>query len=170
MIDDEEAGTWISKAEVAEIPFTASTSKKNSLYDTGRLVYRSPGAQREQTRERARTIVRLVPPPRVLARASGRCPPSTVDRDRFNAVATDHIYRKHAIIERINPELKHDTLLHMPLGVSNANAARVAIAAITHNLLRTAVRLIGGRMRKVRAQSEHGSSASRLGLLTGPGS
>lgn len=39
-IYDEDSGAWISKAEVAEIPFTAFTSKKKALQTTGRLVVR----------------------------------------------------------------------------------------------------------------------------------
>ena len=39
-IYDEDASAWISKAEVAEVPFTAFTSKKKSLHAAGRLVVR----------------------------------------------------------------------------------------------------------------------------------
>ncbi len=76
---------------------------------------------------------------------------TTVDKDRFDTVAVDHMHRKHAIIEQINAELKNGALAHMPSGVFNANAAWVTIAAITHNLLRAAAGLAGGRMSKVRA-------------------
>jgi hypothetical protein len=63
------------------------------------------------------------------------------------------VHRKHAIIEQIHAELKNGALAHMPSGVFNANAAWVTIAAITHNLLRAAAGLIGGRISKVRAQT-----------------
>jgi hypothetical protein len=144
-IYDEESGAWVSKAEVAEIPFTAFTSKKKALHATGRLV------------------VRRVPELNESKRAAGQNPLfdlfryhaffTTVDRNRFDTVAADHMHRKHAIIEQINAELKNGALAHMPSGVFNANAAWVAIAAITHNLLRAAAGLIGGRMTKVRAQT-----------------
>lgn len=142
-IYDEETGAWISKAEVAEVPFTAFTSKKKALQTTGRLV------------------VRRIPELNETKRMSGQDPLfdlfryhaffTTVDRTRFDTVAADHTHRKHAIIEQINAELKNGALAHMPSGVFNANAAWVTIAAITHNLLRAVAGLIGGRMSKVRA-------------------
>nr|BFF05798.1 hypothetical protein GCM10023233_07670 [Brevibacterium otitidis] len=144
-IYDEETKTWISKAEVAEIPFTAFSSKKKSLHATGRLV------------------VRRIPELNETKRTAGQDPLfdlfryhaffTTADKDRFDTVAVDHMHRKHAIIEQINAELKNGALAHMPSGVFNANAAWVAIAAITHNLLRAAAGLAGGRISKVRAQT-----------------
>ena len=144
-IYDEDSQTWISKAEVAEAPFTAFTSKKKSLHTTGRLV------------------VRRIPELNDAKRASGQDPLfdlfryhaffTTVDRDRFDTVAADQIHRRHAIIEQINAELKNGALAHMPSGVFNANAAWVGLAAITHNLLRAVAGLVGGRMSKVRAQT-----------------
>lgn len=144
-IYDEETRAWISKAEVAEVPFTAFTSKKKSLHAAGRLV------------------VRRIPELNETKRTAGQDPLfdlfryhaffTTVDKDRFDTVAADHIHRKHAINEQINAELKNGALAHMPSGVFNANAAWVAVAAITHNLLRAAAGLIGGRMSKVRAQT-----------------
>lgn len=144
-IYDEETRTWISKAEVAEVPFTAFTSKKKTLQATGRLV------------------VRRIPELNETKRTAGQDPLfdlfryhaffTTVDRERFDTVAADQVHRKHAIIEQINAELKNGALAHMPSGVFNANAAWVVIAAITHNLLRAAAGLIGGRMTKVRTQT-----------------
>jgi hypothetical protein len=144
-IYDEDSGAWISKAEVAEVPFTAFTSKKKSLHTTGRLV------------------VRRIPELNETKRASGQDPLfdlyryhaffTTIDRDRFDTVAADQVHRRHAIIEQIHAELKNGALAHMPSGVFNANAAWVTIAAITHNLLRAAAGLIGGRISKVRAQT-----------------
>ena len=39
-IYDEASGTWVSRAEVAEVPFTAFTSKKATEHVPGRLVVR----------------------------------------------------------------------------------------------------------------------------------
>ena len=144
-IYDEESGAWVSKAEVAEVPFTAFTSKKKALQTTGRLV------------------VRRIPELNETKRAAGQDPLfdsfryhaffTTIDQDRFGTVAADQVHRKHAIIEQINAELKNGALAHMPSGVFNANAAWLTIAAITHNLLRAAAGIIGGRISKVRAQT-----------------
>ena len=117
-IYDEETRAWISKAEVAEVPFTAFTSKKKSLHAPGRLV------------------VRRIPELNETKRTAGQDPLfdlyryhaffTTVDKDRFDTVAADQMHRKHAIIEQINAELKNGALAHMPSGVFNANAAWVA--------------------------------------------
>lgn len=108
-IYDEDSGAWISKAEVAEIPFTAFTSKKKALQATGSLV------------------VRRIPELNETKRAAGQNALfdlfryhaffTTVDRDRFDTVAADHIHRKHATIEQINARLKNGALAHMPSGI-----------------------------------------------------
>ncbi|TSI14225.1 IS1380 family transposase [Brevibacterium aurantiacum] len=144
-IFDEEAGAWISNAEVAEVAFTAFTSKKKALQVPGRL------------------IVRRVPELNEKKRTAGQDPLfdlyryhaffTTLDQDRFDTVLADQIHRKRAIIEQINAELKNGALAHMPSGVFEANAAWVTIAAMTHNLLRAAAGLMGGRMSKARAQT-----------------
>src|SRR5699024_5526038 len=124
---------------------TAFTSKKKSLHATGRLV------------------VRRIPELNETKRTAGQDPLfdlfryhaffTTVDKDRFDTVAADHMHRKHAIIEQINAELINGALAHNHYGVFNANAAWVTIAEITQNLLRAAAGLVGGRMSKVRAQT-----------------
>jgi len=144
-IFDEETKTWISKAEVAEVAFTAFTSKKKALQVPGRL------------------IVRRVPELNEKKRSAGQDPLfdlyryhaffTTLDQERFDTVLADQIHRKHAIIEQINAELKNGALAHMPSGAFDANAAWVTIAAMTHNLLRAAAGLMGGRMSKARAQT-----------------
>ena len=50
-IFDEATSTWVSRAEVAEVPFTAFTSKKATEQVTGRLVVRRiPDLNAERTR------------------------------------------------------------------------------------------------------------------------
>ncbi len=107
-IYDEETRTWISKAEVAEIPFTAFTSKRKALQTTGRL------------------LVRRIPELNETKRMSGQDPLfdlfqyhaffTTVDRTRFDTVAADQVHRRYAIIEQINAELKSGALAHMLRG------------------------------------------------------
>lgn len=111
-IYDEGSGKWLSKAEVAEVPLTAFTSKKKSLQATGRLV------------------VRRIPELHETKRAAGQDPLfdlfrhhaffTTIDRDRFDTFAAGQVHRKHAIIEQINAELKNGALAHVPSGVFNA--------------------------------------------------
>src|SRR5699024_6219749 len=51
-IFDESSRTWISKAEVAEIPFTAFSSKKEAEQVTGRLIVRRVPELNEKKRAR----------------------------------------------------------------------------------------------------------------------
>lgn len=50
---DEDAQAWISSAEVAEIPFTAFSSRKQSEQVPGRLVVRRIPELNPQSRHRA---------------------------------------------------------------------------------------------------------------------
>ena len=58
-----------------------------------------------------------------------------------------------AVIEQVFADLKAGPLAHMPSGKFQANAAWLVTAAITHNLLRTAATLAGGRLARARAVS-----------------
>jgi len=53
-------------------------------------------------------------------------------------VAAEKQHCEHAIIEQVNADLKNSALAHMPSGSFAANAAWLALAAITHNLTRAA--------------------------------
>ena len=125
-IKDEETGTWVSTAEVAEIDFTAFTSRKKTEQITGRLV------------------VRRIPE---LNRKADTGQPTLFDIYRFHGffttsdldtVTADKTHRAHAIIEAVNADLKNSALAHMPSGVFCANAAWLVLACIAFNLTRAA--------------------------------
>jgi hypothetical protein len=131
---DEQSQTWISRAEVAEIPFTAFTSKKKAEQVPGRLVVRripdlNPGSnQGQQTlfdtwRFHAFFI--------------------TTDRAHADTVVADKIHRGHAIIEQVHADLKHAALAHLPSGKFTANAAWLVLAVMAFNLTRAAATLTG---------------------------
>ena len=91
---DENTGTWISRAEVAEIDFTAFTSRPKSQQVPGRL------------------IVRRIPDLNVEATDQG----ALFDTWRFHAfftttdldiVTADKTHRQHAIIEQVHADLKN---------------------------------------------------------------
>jgi hypothetical protein len=102
---DPTTGRWVSRAEVAEIPFTAFSAQKKADQVPGRLV------------------VRRVP---------DLNPPSTGDQQvlfdtwRFHAfftttpmevmdtVTADKIHRGHAVIEQVHADLKNAALAHLP--------------------------------------------------------
>jgi len=129
---DEATGAWISRAEVAEIPFTAFASAKKSEHVAGRLV------------------VRRIPdlnPPANLQQAT------LFEVFRFHAFFTtsdlptieaDKVHRGHAIIEQVFADLKSSALAHLPSGKFNANAAWLVLASIAFNLTRAAGTIAGG--------------------------
>jgi hypothetical protein len=124
---DDDEQRWISDAEVAEIEFTAFTSRRKSEHITASLIVRR---------------VRRLNPKTVPA---GQGEMFAVYR--YHAIFTDSpepmlhaeaTHRDHAIIEQIIADLKDSALAHLPSGRFTANAAWLACAAIAHNLTRAA--------------------------------
>jgi len=135
---DETTQRWISRAEVAEIGFTAFSSRKAAEQIRGRLV--------------VRRIPDLNPSP-----GEGQQP--LFDTWRFHAfftttdadtVTADKIHRGHAIIEQVHADLKDSALAHLPSGRFTANAAWLVLAAIAFNLTRAAATLTGPALSKAR--------------------
>lgn len=133
-IYDQATGTWVSRAEVAEIDYTAFTSRKKSEQVTGRLV------------------VRRIPDLNPKAK-DGQA--SLFDTFRFHAfftttpaaerdtVTADAVHRRHAIIENVHADLKASALAHLPSGIFTANATWLVAAAMAFNLTRAAATLTG---------------------------
>jgi hypothetical protein len=128
---DEATGIWVSRAEVAEIPFTAFSSKKATEQVAGRLV------------------VRRIPD---LNPATSAGQGELFDSWRFHAffttstldtVTADKTHRGHAIIEQVHADLKNSALAHLPSGKFPANAAWLVLAVIAFNLTRAAATLTG---------------------------
>jgi Transposase DDE domain group 1 len=122
---DEQLRCWVSDAAVAEIPYTAFTSKKNKAIT-------------------ARLIVRRV---RDLNRKAGEGQDELFPVWRYHAVFTDSPFvmlqaeeqhRDHAVVEQVFADWAGGPLAHLPSGSFPANAAWLALAAISHNLLRAA--------------------------------
>ena len=122
---DEEEGRWISDAEVAEVGFTAFTSRPKAEHVTARLI--------------VRRVKRLNP----AAAAQGEL----FAAYRYHAVFTDSPlsmldaesdHRGHAVIEQVNADLKGGALAHLPSGSFAANSAWLVCAAIAFNLTRAA--------------------------------
>jgi Transposase DDE domain group 1 len=122
---DDEQQRLISDAEVAEIGFTAFTSRRRTEHVTARLIVR-----------RVRRLNPTTVPP-------GQSEMFAVYR--YHAVFTDSgepmlaaeaTHRDHAIIEQVIADLKDSALAHLPSGVFTANAAWLICATIAHNLTR----------------------------------
>ena len=133
-IFDEATGTWVSKAEVAEVPYTAFTSKKKADQIIGRLVVRRIPDVHASTKQAAGqgTLFDLW---RFHAFFT------TVPADQLDAVAADSTHRGHAIIEQVHADLKASALAHLPSGRFTANSAWLVLAVIAFNLTRAAAAL-----------------------------
>ena len=135
---DDQLGTWVSDAEIAETQYTAFTSRKGQ----------------EVT---ARLIVRRV---RDLTKQAGAGQDELFPAWRYHAVFTDSPFeliqaegqhRGHAIVEQVFADVTSGPLAHMPSGVFAANAAWLSIAAMAHNLVRGAGALASRPFAKARA-------------------
>ncbi len=124
-IFDDTEQRWISDAEVAEVPYTAFTSKGAEAV-SGRLI--------------VRRVKRVNP-----ADADGQ--DTLFTEWRHHAVFTtspldmlqaEHYHRRHAIVEQVIADLKSGPLAHLPSGKFNANPAWLACAVIAFNLTRAA--------------------------------
>ena len=135
-IYDEDTKRWISTAEVAEIGYTAFTSRKKSEHITGRLV------------------VRRIPELNKRA-ADGQA--TLFDTHRFHAffttsdldtVKADKVHRGHAVIEQVNADLKSSALAHLPSSNFWANSAWLVLAVMAFNLTRAAATITGPNLAK----------------------
>jgi hypothetical protein len=124
---DDDEQRWISDAEVAEVPFTAFTSRRKAEHITARLIVRR---------------VKRLNPKTVPAGQS-----ELFAAYRHHAVFTDSplpmlaaeaAHRDHAIVEQVIADVKNGPLAHLPSGKFAANSAWLALAAIAFNLTRAA--------------------------------
>jgi Transposase DDE domain group 1 len=124
---DEDEQRLVSDAEVAEVPFTAFTSRRQSDHITGRLI--------------VRRVKRLNP--KSVPDGQGELFPDY----RHHGVFTDSpltmlqaekTHRAHAIVEQVIADLKSGALAHLPSGSFAANSAWLVLAAIAFNLTRAA--------------------------------
>jgi hypothetical protein len=124
---DEDEQRLVSDAEVAEVPFTAFTSRPNADHISARLI--------------VRRVRRLNP--KSVPHGQGELFPGY----RHHGVFTDSpltmlqaekAHRGHAIIEQVIADLKAGALAQLPSGSFAANSAWLVLAAIAFNLTRAA--------------------------------
>ncbi|MGH3914969.1 MAG: IS1380 family transposase [Pseudonocardiaceae bacterium] len=128
---DTETGELISDAEVAEIGYTAFTSRPQHQQVSGRLI--------------VRRVKRLNP-----TNAAGQEGLFDVWRhhavfvtSRFEILQAEAQHRGHAIVEQVIADAAASALAHLPSGSFPANAAWAVLWAIAHNLTRAAGVLAG---------------------------
>jgi Transposase DDE domain group 1 len=136
---DEQANTWVSRAEVAEIAFTAFTSKKKADQVTGRLVVRRIPDLNPAAKDGQATLFDTW---RFHAFFT------TTDHEVADTVAADKTHRGHAIIEQVHSDLKNSALAHLPSGKFAANAAWLVLAVMAFNLTRAAATMTGPGLAK----------------------
>ena len=129
---DETTSSWISRAQVAEVPFTAFTSHKKAEQIPGRLIVRRIPELNPKKSDGQDTLFDAW---RFHAFFT------TTDPERLDTVAADQTHRRHAIIENVHADLKASALAHLPSGVFNANAAWLVCAVMAFNLTRAAATL-----------------------------
>ncbi len=126
---DDDEQRLISDAEIAEIDYTAFTSRRKADHLQGRLI--------------VRRVKRLNPKQKAGTGDAGQ--QELFSLYRYHAVFTDSplilvqaekTHRGHAIIEQVHADLKQGPLAHLPSGSFTANSAWLVLAAIAFNLTR----------------------------------
>src|SRR5690606_29025789 len=137
----EDTQTWISRAEVTEITFTAFSSQKKADRVPGRLVVRRiPDFNAKHKRAAGQDTLFDVWRFHAFF--------TTADPAVLDTVAADKTHRHHAVIEQVHADLKNSALAHLPSGVFTANAAWLVLAVIAFNLTRAAASLTDPQLAK----------------------
>ena len=135
---DDQAGAWVSDAEVAEAEYTAFAAKKGQAV-TARLIVRRV---RDLNKQAAAGQGELFPAWRYHA---------VFTDSPFELIQAEGQHRDHAVVEQVFADITSGPLAHMPSGVFAANAAWLSIAAMAHNLVRAAGALASPPFAKARA-------------------
>jgi Transposase DDE domain group 1 len=122
---DDQLRCWVSDAEVAEVPYTAFTSKKGQAV-TGRLIVRRV---RDLNRKAGQGQGELFP--------VWRYHPVFTDSP-FQLLQAEEQHRDHATVEQVFADWTDGPMAHLPSGSFAANAAWLTLAAISCNLVRAA--------------------------------
>ena len=122
-IFDEQQQRWISDAEVAEIGYTAFTSKAKAKQITARLIVRRVKDMNPNNQSELFTAYRYH---------------AVFTDSPLSMLEAEKAHRAHAIVEQVIADLKNGPLAHLPSGHFWANSAWLVCAAIAFNLTRTA--------------------------------
>jgi hypothetical protein len=118
---DDQLRAWVSDAEVAEVSYTASASKKGQAV-TARLIVRRV---RDQNRKAAQGQEELFP--------VWRYHPVFTDSP-FGLLQAEAQHRDHAVVEQVFADWTNGPMAHLPSGKFAASAAWLTLAAISGNL------------------------------------
>jgi hypothetical protein len=109
---DDKEQRWISDAEIAEIPFTAFTSKKKVFHTSARLIVRRVKRLNPKTVPEGQSELFAVWRHHVVFTSSP-----------FELVQAEAQHRQHAQVEQVFADLEDSALAHLPSGKFTANAA-----------------------------------------------
>jgi hypothetical protein len=122
---DDQLGRWVSDAQVAEVGYTAFASKKGQAI-TARLIV---GRVKDLNRQAADGQGELFTAWRYHA---------VFTDSPVTLIQAEEQHRGHAQAEQVFADWSDGPLAHLPSGSFPANAAWLALAAISCNLLRAA--------------------------------
>ncbi len=122
-IFDEQQQRWVSDAEVAEIDYTAFTSKPKVKQVQARLIVRRVKDMNPDNQSELFTTYRYH---------------AVFTNSPLPILEAEKAHRAHAIVEQVIADLKNGPLAHLPSGHFWANSAWLVCAAIAFNLTRTA--------------------------------
>jgi len=117
----------VPPAEVAEVGFTAFTSRPKDEQVSARLIVRRVRRLNPQVASAGQE--ELFPDYRHHA---------VFTNTQLGMLDAEAAHRDHAIVEQVIADLKNSALAHLPSGVFTANAAWTVLAAIAFNLTRAA--------------------------------
>jgi hypothetical protein len=115
---DQATGGWISRAEVAEVPFTAFRAQKQAERVPGRLVVRRiPDFNAEKNKAAGQDALFDVWRFHAFF--------TTADPTVLNTTTADATHRHHAVIEQVHADLKGSALAHLPEVILSRRVGRV---------------------------------------------
>ena len=122
-IFDEDQQRWISDAEVAEITYTAFTSKPKAKHVPARLIVRRVTDMNPDHQSELFTAYRYH---------------AVFTNSPLATLAAEKAHRAHAIVEQVIADLKNGPIAHLPSGHFWASSAWLVCASIAFNLTRAA--------------------------------
>jgi hypothetical protein len=122
---DDQLGRWVSDAQVAEVEYTAFASKKGQAITARLIVRRVKDLNRQAVGGQGELFT------------AWRYHAVFTDSP-FTLVQAEEQHRGHAQAEQVFADWSDGPLAHLPSGSFPANAAWLALAAISCNLLRAA--------------------------------
>jgi hypothetical protein len=143
-IYDDQTQRWVSRAEVAEIPFTAFAAQKKANHIPGRLVVRRiPDLNPNNHASGGESVQDVLFQTWRFHAFFTTTPTPDQHPDGLDTVAADKTHRAHAIVEQIFADLKNSALAHLPSASFAANSAWLVLAVMAFNLTRAAAAITG---------------------------